>query len=260
MPFDLTMMSFRILLTAWPIWMSPLAYGGPSCSTKRGRHRVHGRAQPDARHCRTEAFHFDHVNARQRRPLAQRDVGGGEAQIVPESCAVDHFPADRVRTSKQPLGAREVARLQRRAHRGARDALAIEGDVGHPFEREALMLERREIALALCAETEVAPDEQPGSAESPDQHLLDEARGAERGEARLEADHVHALDARGGHQLELVVEPGEPRRRRLGSEELPRVRLESQNAGSEAQLAGLGHDPVDQRTMAAVHAVEVTDG
>jgi isoleucyl-tRNA synthetase len=31
--FDLTVMSFRILLTAWPMWIAPLAYGGPSCST-----------------------------------------------------------------------------------------------------------------------------------------------------------------------------------------------------------------------------------
>ncbi len=35
--FDLTMMSLRILLTAWPRWIAPLAYGGPSCSTNSGR-------------------------------------------------------------------------------------------------------------------------------------------------------------------------------------------------------------------------------
>jgi hypothetical protein len=34
---DLTTMSFRILLTAWPRWMSPLAYGGPSCRMNFGR-------------------------------------------------------------------------------------------------------------------------------------------------------------------------------------------------------------------------------
>src|SRR5690606_7832029 len=33
---DLTMMSLRILLTAWPRWIAPLAYGGPSCSTNSG--------------------------------------------------------------------------------------------------------------------------------------------------------------------------------------------------------------------------------
>jgi hypothetical protein len=31
------MMSLRILLTAWPMWIAPFAYGGPSCSTKLGR-------------------------------------------------------------------------------------------------------------------------------------------------------------------------------------------------------------------------------
>ena len=36
-PLLLTMTSLRILLTACPMWMSPFAYGGPSCSTKRGR-------------------------------------------------------------------------------------------------------------------------------------------------------------------------------------------------------------------------------
>ena len=35
----LTMMSFRILLNACPMWRSLFAYGGPSCSTKRGRPR-----------------------------------------------------------------------------------------------------------------------------------------------------------------------------------------------------------------------------
>ncbi len=34
---DLTTMSFRILLTAWPRWMSPFAYGGPSCRMNFGR-------------------------------------------------------------------------------------------------------------------------------------------------------------------------------------------------------------------------------
>src|SRR5258708_30907223 len=38
------------------------------------------------------------------------------------------------------------------------------------------------------------------------------------------------------------------------------MRLEGQNAGCEAQLAGPGSDAVDQRTMAAMHAVEVAYG
>jgi len=31
------MMSLRILLTAWPKWIAPFAYGGPSVSTNEGR-------------------------------------------------------------------------------------------------------------------------------------------------------------------------------------------------------------------------------
>src|ERR1022692_712910 len=37
MVFDLTTKSLRILLNAVPIWIRPLAYGGPSCSTYNGR-------------------------------------------------------------------------------------------------------------------------------------------------------------------------------------------------------------------------------
>ena len=38
------MKSLRILLAAWPMWIAPFAYGGPSCSTKRGRPRATLRA------------------------------------------------------------------------------------------------------------------------------------------------------------------------------------------------------------------------
>src|SRR2546422_5264964 len=38
------------------------------------------------------------------------------------------------------------------------------------------------------------------------------------------------------------------------------MRLEGENAGRDAQLAGLGDDTVDQRPVAAMHAVEVADG
>ena len=57
--------------------------------------------------------------------------------------------------------------------------------------------------------------------------------------AGIEADHVHALDPGGGHELELLAQPREARRRRFACEEFPRMRLEGQDAGSDAQLAGL---------------------
>src|ERR687897_2012359 len=43
---DLTTRSLRILLSAWPIWISPLAYGGPSCSRYLGEPRRAPRILP----------------------------------------------------------------------------------------------------------------------------------------------------------------------------------------------------------------------
>src|SRR5258705_11661490 len=97
---------------------------------QRACYRVHGGTQADARHGRPEAFHCDDVDAGKRRPLAQRDVGRGEAKMLPELCTVDHFSADRVRTSEQPPGVRKAARLQPRAPRGPRAALAVKGAGG----------------------------------------------------------------------------------------------------------------------------------
>src|SRR5438105_1309976 len=128
---------------------------------QRLRHRVHRRPQAHAGNTGPQALDLYDVNAQEWRPLCERNVGGGKTQIVPELRAVDHAPAERVRPSEQPLGAGEIARLERRAHRRARDALALEGHVGHRLEGEAAPLERGEVALALRAEAEVAPDEQP---------------------------------------------------------------------------------------------------
>jgi hypothetical protein len=38
------------------------------------------------------------------------------------------------------------------------------------------------------------------------------------------------------------------------------MRLESQDAGSQAQFARLGGHALDERAVAAVHAIEVADG
>src|SRR6266850_753271 len=43
---DLTTSSFRILFSAVPMWMLPLAYGGPSCSTNFGAPRRRARIFP----------------------------------------------------------------------------------------------------------------------------------------------------------------------------------------------------------------------
>src|SRR5919197_341433 len=231
---------------------------------QRLRHRVHRRAAPDARDTAPEALDLDDVNAAQRRALRERDIRGGKAKLASQARALSDLAAHRVRPPKQPFGARKIARRERRAHGGARHSLAVERYVGHRFEREALppggVLERREVTLALRAEAEVAPYEQPPRAQPAQEHVLDEVRRAHRRKARVEVNQVHALDPGGGKELELVVQARKAGGRRIAGEEFARMRLEGQYAGGHAQLAALGHDALDERQMAAVHAVEVADG
>ena len=69
-----------------------------------------------------------------------------------------------------------------------------------------MALQGGEVALPLCAEAEVTPYDEPCRAQAAHQNFLDEARRAECGKVRSEANYVHAIDAGGGHQLELVAQ------------------------------------------------------
>src|SRR4029079_9697047 len=152
-------------------------------------------------------------------------IGGGEAEVAAEMRAVHHLAADRIGPAEKPLRALELARLQRGADGGARYALPLEQHIRHGLEREALALERRKVALPLRAKAEIAPDEQPSGPQTAHQHVLDEARGAERCKACRKTDDVNALDSNGRDQLQLVAQAREPRRRRLRREEFARMRL-----------------------------------
>src|SRR4051812_44493771 len=96
---------------------------------------------------------------------------------------------------QEPLGGLQIACLERRAYRGTRYPLALEQHVGHRLEMKAMtqrgVLQRRKIAAAPLAEAKVAPYQQPAHTEAAHQHLLDKARRAARGKARIEARDVH---------------------------------------------------------------------
>jgi hypothetical protein len=62
------------------------------------------------------------------------------------------------------------------------------------------------------------------------------------------------------HQLELVPQPREARRRSFAREEFARMRLECEDTGSQSKLACLGRNAIDERAMAAVHAVKIAYG
>ena len=70
---------------------------------------------------------------------------------------------------------------------------------------------------------------------------------------------MHALDAGLGEQLELVTQPRDARRRGFAGEEFARMRFESQDAGGEVVFSRPGNHAIDERAVAAVHAVEVAD-
>src|SRR5437764_15377176 len=128
-------------------------------------YRIYRRPAADARDATAELIHLDDVNASERRLLRERDIRCRKAELTAKARAGQHLAADRVGASEQALGASEVACCKRGAHRGARDALAVERDVGHCLELEAVAapgaIEQREVALGLGAEAEVAADQQP---------------------------------------------------------------------------------------------------
>jgi hypothetical protein len=146
-----------------------------------------------------------------------------------------------------------------RAALPARHAHALKLHVRHRFERKAAVLERREVPGTAGAEAEIAPDQQPLHAESTHQDLVDEALSRHGGEARIEARHVHVLDPGLRQQLQLVSQACNSRRRRVGGEELAGMRLEGEDARRQFGFTRLGGDPVDERAMTPVHAVEVSD-
>src|SRR6267142_5193488 len=97
---------------------------------ERLRHRVHRGPAAYAGDCAARIYSFgfnlDDVNAGQGRPLRQRDVRRRKAKLAPQARTLADLAADAVRPPEQPLGAGEVAGSERRAHRGARNALAVE--------------------------------------------------------------------------------------------------------------------------------------
>lgn len=119
--------------------------------------------------------------------------------------------------------------------------------------------ERREVPRAPRAVAEVPPDEQPRRAESVHQHILHEALRREGRESRVEARHVHAIDARGREALDLLAQARQTRGRVVGREEFARLRLEGEHAGQDAEFARLGDQPREHRLVTAVHAIEIAD-
>ena len=71
---------------------------------------------------------------------------------------------------------------------------------------------------------------------------------------------MHAIHAHCAEQLQFFAQAGEPRRRLLGCEELARMRLENHHRRLQSSLLSRSTQFVEQRLMAEMHTVEITDG
>src|SRR5438105_13264354 len=93
---------------------------------QRDGNRVDGGPISQARHAPPEMVHFHHKDARKRGRAAKHYIRGGEAEAAADLGAVRDASADGVRMAEQALGAAQIARLERGAHRGTRYARALE--------------------------------------------------------------------------------------------------------------------------------------
>ncbi len=99
-----------------------------------------------------------------------------------------------------------------------------------------------------------------GRGELGDEHAVDEGHRRERGECRIEAQHHGEIEPEALEQLELEGQRGQPEVRPFRLEELARVRLEQDHPGGAPQPGRRVARHLQQRLVAAMHAIEVADG
>jgi hypothetical protein len=80
------------------------------------------------------------------------------------------------------------------------------------------------------------------------------------GELRIELEEHHPLDAAVLDRRQLFTQPRESRGRRLGREELHRLRLEGNDGRRQTELASARQQPLEDGPMSQVDTVEVADG
>ncbi len=91
-------------------------------------------------------------------------------------------------------------------------------------------------------------------------HPVDELARGQAAQRLVEWQADHPLGAIFGEQLDLVAQPGEPRRRLVAGEVLARLRLEDHHRHRPPQRSGTIAQLVEDRLVPAVHAIEVADG
>jgi hypothetical protein len=131
----------------------------------------------------------------------------------------------------------------------------------HAFDAEGpgVRAQRRQVAGAGRAETEVVSDQHPAHVEARDEHVVDEGRGRERRQPCVEARDERDRDAERAKELELLSQLGQAGRRAVALEELARVRVEREHRRRQPQVVGGLDEPRQHGLVPAVHAVEIAD-
>jgi hypothetical protein len=119
--------------------------------------------------------------------------------------------------------------------------------------------QQRGVAAALGAEGEVGARYRDPRTNARVQPVTDKALRRQRRQRRVEWDHHRRIDAEAREQIELLVEPGQRERRRIGAEQRGGVRVERRDQRRAALGARARQCPADDRLVAGMETIKVTE-
>lgn len=188
------------------------------------------------------------------------DVGRGEAHLAAALGAPHDDALDAVRAAQDLRGARHVALGHQAAGQGGGERLAaarVAGDVQvDDLDLEVVDLplldEEVHVPGGLVAEAEVGALDDGLGAQPVDQDLDHEVGGGELRELLGEGEDQHGVHPQVRHQFGPAVVRGEQRRVAAGADDLAGVRVEGDDDGGDAQLAGAVHGVPDDQLVSAV--------
>ena len=210
------------------------------------------------------AMHPAGVDPGQRRRLARKaHVRGRKAQRAAQLLAAHDPSADRIRPTQQPRRRGEIAGLQRCADARAGHAFAVELHRRDLAGNEAAR-RRPCVAAMRCHRCAPCRNETPGRpiSRAPagiHQHALDEILGAQRAQARIEAQQADVVGTEPEQPFHFRARQQQSRRRVGRREEFARQRLETQRHRRHVERASTRHSVAHQRLMPKMQAVEGAD-
>lgn len=167
-------------------------------------------------------------------------------------------------TPQKALGEMQVALGQGLADPRAAHPHTVQFDGGGRLDGEPLLAtgvhQEGEVTGAVAAETEIVAHFKMPHRQSIDQDLADELGCRQLAQAAVEGQAEHHVDTLPTQQLEFLAQAGQTHRRRIGGEELARLRLENHHAAGYAQLQRALAQTRQDSLVPEVDAVEVTDG